>query len=111
MMTSLSKLVENDAYEILFHPKVLRNYLLFIKEFKERPLVMKSHPIGVEIEMTNRCNLACIQCLRSQGLKPYKLGDMDLDNYKRILDQFPYVINISLNTFLRRFQFPQVRLP
>lgn len=99
MKSFLKKIVENDAYDILLHPKVLQNYLLFTKEFKEKPLVMKSHPIGVEIEMTNRCNLACIQCLRSQGLKPYKLGDIDPDNYKRILDQFPYVMNISLNGF------------
>jgi radical SAM protein with 4Fe4S-binding SPASM domain len=93
------KLKENDAFGVLMHPKVVANYRLYQKEQAERPLVMKSHPVGVEIEMTNRCNLACIQCLRSLGLKPYKLGDMDFENYQKILAQFPYVMNLSLNGF------------
>lgn len=93
------KLKENNAFNILKHPRVLANYRLYQKEQQERPLVMKSHPVGIEIEMTNRCNLACIQCLRSVGLKPYKLGDMEFEDYKRILAQFPYVMNLSLNGF------------
>ncbi len=99
IIDKVKKLKENDAFDLLRHPAVLRNYSLYQKELRERPLVMKSHPTGIEIEMTNRCNLACTQCLRSLGLKPYKLGDMDPDNYKKILDQFPYVMNISLNGF------------
>lgn len=93
------KLKENGAFNLLLHPKVIQNYRLYQQEVAERPLVMKSQPPGIEIEMTNRCNLACIQCLRSLGLKPYKLGDMDPENYKRILAQFPYAMNISLNGF------------
>ncbi len=93
------KLKENDAFGVLLHPKVVKNYLLYQKEFKEQPLEMKSQPPNIEIEMTNRCNLACVQCLRSVGLKPYKLGDMDPENYKRILAQFPYAMHISLNGF------------
>jgi MoaA/NifB/PqqE/SkfB family radical SAM enzyme len=93
------KLKENDAFNILLHPRVLANYRLYQKEQQERPLIMKSQPIGIEIEMTNRCNLACIQCLRSLGLKPYQLGDQDFENYKKILAQFPYVMNLSLNGF------------
>ncbi|HZO90091.1 MAG TPA: radical SAM protein [Chthonomonadaceae bacterium] len=99
IVTNYRKLKENGAYNILLHPKVLANYRLHQKEAAERPLVMHSHPPGIEIEMTNRCNLACIQCLRSLGLKPYKLGDMDFENYKKILAQFPYVMNLSLNGF------------
>jgi MoaA/NifB/PqqE/SkfB family radical SAM enzyme len=53
----------------------------------------------VEIELTNRCNLACIQCLRSQGLKPYQLGDISFENYQRMLAQFPEVVSICLNGF------------
>jgi len=97
--SAYQKLRENDAFGVLLHPRVVRNYLLHRRELSERPLVMKSQPTGIEIEMTNRCNLACIQCLRSVGLKPYRLGDMDPENYKRILAQFPYVMNISLNGF------------
>ncbi len=60
---------------------------------------MSAHPPFIEIEMTNRCNLACIQCLRSVGLKPYKLGDMEFENYRKILAQFPFAMSICLNGF------------
>ncbi len=93
------KMKENDAFSILLKPDVYRNYRLYTREQHEQPIEMKSQPISVEIEMTNRCNLACIQCLRSLGLKPYKLGDIDFEDYKKILAQFPYAFNISLNGF------------
>lgn len=96
---NVSKLRKNGAMNLLLHPKVIQNYNLYRKELKERPTVMKSQPYGIEIEMTNRCNLACVQCLRSLGLKPYELGEMDPDHYKRILAQFPYAMNIALNGF------------
>lgn len=93
------KLKDNDAFGVLMHPKVIQNYLLYEKEQRERPITMRSEPPFIEIELTNRCNLACIQCLRSLGLKPYKLGDMDPDDYARILARFPRVMNVSLNGF------------
>ena len=99
LVSQYHKLKENDAFSVLLHPKVMLNARLYEKEMQEKPLLMKSHPTGIEIEMTNRCNLACIQCLRSLGLKPYKLGDMEFENYKKILANFPYALNISLNGF------------
>jgi MoaA/NifB/PqqE/SkfB family radical SAM enzyme len=93
------RLKENGAFSLLVHPKVLANYRRYRRESEARPLVMNSSPSGMEIELTNRCNLACVQCLRSRGLKPYALGDMDFDNYKKILAQFPYVMNLCLNGF------------
>lgn len=107
MLDNYKKLKENDAFRVLMHPKVVANYRLYRKEQQERPLVMKSHPVGIEIELTNRCNLACIQCLRSVGLKTYKLGDMDFENYKKILAQFPYVMNLSLNGFGEPMMYKQ----
>lgn len=99
LMNIYHKLQENNAFSLLLHPRVMSNYRLYQKELAAKPLVMQSTPPGIEIEMTNRCNLACTQCLRSLGLKPYKLGDMDPDNYKKILAQFPDILNISLNGF------------
>jgi MoaA/NifB/PqqE/SkfB family radical SAM enzyme len=103
MFTSLigdyKKLRENHAFGLLLQPKVLANYRLSQREAEASPLIMKSVPPTMEIELTNRCNLACIQCLRSRGLKPYALGDMDFDDYKKVLAQFPYVMNLCLNGF------------
>jgi MoaA/NifB/PqqE/SkfB family radical SAM enzyme len=93
------RLKENNAFSLLLQPRVLANYRLFQKEAQASPLIMKSAPPGMEIELTNRCNLACIQCLRSRGLRPYALGDMNFEDYKKILAQFPYVMNLCLNGF------------
>ena len=99
VINNYRKLRENGAFNVLLRPGVVSNYLAFQREIAARPLIMTSTPPGMEIELTNRCNLACIQCLRSRGLKPYALGDMDFDNYKRILAQFPHVMNLCLNGF------------
>ena len=68
---------------------------------------MRSIPPFIEIELTNRCNLACIQCLRSLGLKPYQLGDITFENYKKVLAQFPHLMNLSLNGFGEPFMHAQ----
>ena len=93
------RLEENNAFSLFYRPRVLANYQRYQREMRTRPLVMTSSPPAMEIELTNRCNLACVQCLRSRGLKPYALGDIDFENYQRILAQFPYVMNLCLNGF------------
>ncbi len=97
---------ENKAWRLLAHPMVVRNYLTYQREMREKATVMTAHPPGVEIELTNKCNLACTQCLRSLGLKPYKLGSLDMDGFKTLLDQFPYVMHLSLNGFGEPFMSP-----
>jgi MoaA/NifB/PqqE/SkfB family radical SAM enzyme len=93
------KLRENDAFGVLLHPAVVANHLLYRHELRQRPLTMRSDPPGIEIELTNRCNLACVQCLRSVGLRPYVLGDITLQRFERILAQFPRTLHLSLNGF------------
>ena len=93
------RLRENHAFGVLLQPGVLLNYRRYARESKARPVVMTSVPPQLEIELTNRCNLACVQCLRSRGLRPYALGDITFDNYVRILDQFPHVVSLTLNGF------------
>ena len=93
------RLKDNNAFGLVLRPAVLANRRLHQHELQTRPLVMKSLPPGMEIELTNRCNLACVQCLRSRGLKPYALGDITFENYTRILAQFPHVMTLCLNGF------------
>jgi radical SAM protein with 4Fe4S-binding SPASM domain len=90
---------DNDAYRLATRPGVLLNYARFRREFAARPLVMRSTPPGIEIELTNRCNLACVQCLRSRGLRPYALGDITFEHFRRILAQFPNIYSLTLNGF------------
>jgi MoaA/NifB/PqqE/SkfB family radical SAM enzyme len=93
------KLRENDAFSLLLRPRALLNYARWKREVRVRPTAMSSTPPGVEIELTNRCNLACIQCLRSRGLKPYELGDIAFGDFQRVLAQFPWTTNLCLNGF------------
>jgi len=102
----LRRLRSDYGLKVLLHPEVVRNYLLHEKEKTEKPVVMSSVPWAIEIEMTNRCNLACTQCFRSKGLKPYRLGDMDPANYRQILDQFPSAALIVLNGFGEPMMYP-----
>jgi len=106
LIDHLRWLHENREYRLLLYPRVVANYLLYQREMAQKPDVMRSHPPGVEIELTNRCNLACTQCLRSLGLKPYKLGNLDMEGFKTLLDQFPYVMHLSLNGFGEPFMAP-----
>ena len=99
ILTYYAKAREYDAFGLLLRPKVLANVRRFEQESKARPLTMTSAPPSIEIELTNRCNLACVQCLRSRGLKPYALGDLSFENYQRILAQFPYLTHVGLNGF------------
>ncbi len=95
----LQRLHENDLYPLLLRPRVLLNYRYLLREQREKPLLMKAHPCSLEIELTSRCNLACVQCLRSTDHKGHRWGDMGFDHYKKILKQFPYAFTIGLNGF------------
>jgi MoaA/NifB/PqqE/SkfB family radical SAM enzyme len=101
-------LYERGAYAALRRPDVLLNDVVHSRERASRPTVMRSLPTHVEIEVTNRCNLACIQCLRSRGLKPYALGDMSFDDFGKVLAQFPTALHVSLNGFGEPLMHPRL---
>ncbi len=89
------KVEENGAYRLLLKPRVIANHLHFQRELAARPIVMRSQPSAVEIEITSRRRLA-LQCLRSGGLEPY---DIRLEDFRRILEQFPNTLDLSLDGF------------
>jgi MoaA/NifB/PqqE/SkfB family radical SAM enzyme len=101
------RLREEGAYSVLLRPHVVLNDAIHQRERNVRPEVMRSRPTHVEIEVTNRCNLACIQCLRSQGLKPYDLGDVSPSDFARILAQFPEALHVCLNGFGEPLMHPR----
>ena len=98
---------ENEILGLLVRPRLLANYRRNQREMQSRPLLMQTAPTSIEIELTNRCNLACVQCLRSRGLKPYDLGDLAFEDYKKILAQFPHVMHLCLNGFGEPLMHPQ----
>jgi len=93
------RLRENNVGSLLKHPRLLMGYHRHTRETARRPRRMTTLPTSIEIELTNRCNLACVQCLRSRGLRRYALGDITFENYRRLLAQFPDVLSVCLNGF------------
>ncbi|MBF0553359.1 MAG: SPASM domain-containing protein [Nitrospirae bacterium] len=77
------------------------NYLHYhIFWFARHPLIIKllyfldSYPQYLEIEVTTRCNLRCVQCEHTYWAEP--AIDMSFDNFKHIIDQFPRLKWIGL---------------
>jgi radical SAM protein with 4Fe4S-binding SPASM domain len=54
-------------------------------------------PLSVGVELTNRCNLNCPECVTGSGEMIRRKGDMDLDFYKRIITELkPSLLNVNL---------------
>jgi radical SAM protein with 4Fe4S-binding SPASM domain len=60
------------------------------------PAVMVATPREVYIEPTNRCNELCTTCPRTFFTREPE-ADLDLDGFRRILDQFPGVERVVLH--------------
>jgi MoaA/NifB/PqqE/SkfB family radical SAM enzyme len=63
---------------------------------KFRPSRVRYLPTKLQLETTNRCNLGCIECYRTNLDFKAKIGDLSLDNFRHIMNQFPYLRGISL---------------
>ena len=56
-------------------------------------------PERITIEITNRCNLDCFMCPRNKV--KMELGDMDLNLFKKIIDEASLLLPICLVPFFR----------
>jgi MoaA/NifB/PqqE/SkfB family radical SAM enzyme len=63
---------------------------------KFRPSRVRYLPTKLQLETTNRCNLGCIECYRTNLDFKAKLGDLSFKNFRKIVSQFPYLRGISL---------------
>jgi radical SAM protein with 4Fe4S-binding SPASM domain len=68
-------------------------------------------PLILHVETTSRCNLRCPSCAHAE--KGGVGEDMTLDQYKKFIDQFPYVAKVILygigETLMHRDVFEMVR--
>ncbi len=76
--------VNSKIYDNLYNKKIKNK----IKELN------KKFPLGVDIGTTNLCNAACIMCPHS---KLKKMGTMDMNLYKKIIDNC-HKLNIKIIT-------------
>lgn len=63
---------------------------------KFRPSQIRYLPTKLQLETTNRCNLACIECYRTNLDFKAKIGDLSFVNFRKIIGQFPHLRGISL---------------
>lgn len=49
--------------------------------------ILRDFPLHLDIEITSRCNLRCIFCDKLPVLIEDRLGDMDFELYKKIIDE------------------------
>ncbi|MCZ7357392.1 MAG: radical SAM protein [Candidatus Methanoperedens sp.] len=82
-----------NGYEKITNPKIWSNLILQKLEFRLKRTNLMSRPYVIQIEETNKCNLNCPMCYRL--LQNRKFGEMDYENAKKIVDQFPYLLWIS----------------
>ena len=64
-------------------------YREYRKKWMENPknFIVGKFPIHLDIESTNRCNLRCTFCDKLPYLKKDQIGDMDINLYKKIIDE------------------------
>jgi MoaA/NifB/PqqE/SkfB family radical SAM enzyme len=86
---------------------VLYNRWLNNRETARRAEFVRSHPSKIEIEITNRCNLACRHCIRTKPGFEAWLGDISLDDFQAILRQFPLTLTLTLTGFGEMMMHPR----
>lgn len=63
----------------------LTNRLKLLRDFLSRRATVSGQPIDLTVETTTKCNLRCPMCTREQLIPDVQ--DMNLDLFKRVIDQ------------------------
>jgi len=80
---------------VLCRPKGWFDFLLDIFSFKVRSNYIPGKPVHLTIEPVNLCNLQCPVCETGAGILNRPKGRMNLDNFKKIIDQvYPFINTI-----------------
>ncbi|MBD3262077.1 MAG: radical SAM protein [Candidatus Altiarchaeales archaeon] len=84
---------QTEIINCLQYPEEKRiDYLAYRYKFKEFPRnkVLDSFPIVLAVEPTSVCNIRCTMCFQSDESfsgNPSEMGYMDMDLYKKIIDE------------------------
>ena len=68
------------------------NYLEYRKNWTDYPAqhIVSNFPMNLDVHVTNRCNLRCVMCRRTQLAELGKIGKtgfLDFDLYRKIVDE------------------------
>lgn len=69
----------------MFKPSKIKNRFRLVKGYKKGKAKIAAYPVELVLEITNKCNLACVMCPRVNMKRP--VGVMDLGLFKNIIDQ------------------------
>jgi MoaA/NifB/PqqE/SkfB family radical SAM enzyme len=98
-LSRVGKILRSSGWRIVTRPDVLYNRWLNERELAARAEFVRSAPSKIEIEITNRCNLSCRHCIRSKPGFEAWLGDISLDDFQKLLRQFPRTLTLTLTGF------------
>ncbi len=82
--------------KLIIKPGLIYNYFLNVSETQKRPIIVRSHPTTIEIEITNICNQVCSHCIKSHNVVKLENQSMSFEMFKLIFSNFPMVLNIIL---------------
>lgn len=89
------------------HIRYIHNFILNARSYKDKKVISKGYPAIIALEPTNHCAMKCIMCPRKEMNR--KLGFMDFELFKKIIDQTNgYTNMISLELFGDAFLHPNI---
>ena len=77
----------------LRRPERFGNWLRARSERTRRPELLRSFPLGIDLEPTTRCNLRCQACQQNEG--DWTPNDLSVERLERLLDQLPHLEQIK----------------
>jgi MoaA/NifB/PqqE/SkfB family radical SAM enzyme len=106
-VSKIGKVLRSSGWRLLCRPDVLYNRWLNSREVAARAEVVRSQPSKIEVEISNRCNLACTHCIRRRPDFHPDLGDIALEDFEAILRQFRRTLTLTLTGFGEMMMHPQ----
>jgi len=92
---SKSKIIIKLLFKVNF--RELYNLFLAYLTMKRQPLKIKSSPLFLQVETTNKCNFVCKMCYVNRERKNENKKNLSVKNFKYILKRFPFAKVIILH--------------
>ncbi len=91
---SLKNLIPKPVKQKISSTSLYREKIKKERFMMLRNQILKDFPYAIIIELTNKCNLTCRMCPRP-NMKDLDIGDIDIELYKKIIDDISNNLNKS----------------
>ena len=84
--------------ESLVRPvNLLKSGFSYLKSSVLHTTDIKGMPVSISTELTNNCNLSCLECYSGSGLMKRERGYMDIELFIKVMTELrPYLHNVNL---------------